>query len=63
MERINVVIPLTTLKLLDRKVQRYKRSQFMAYAAAAMLARVEKDVGEAVVYERMCVELVKGPAS
>lgn len=58
MERINVILPLSTLRLLDKRLQRYKRSQFLDYAARAMLERTAGRRKAAQEYEALARELV-----
>lgn len=41
MERINVCLPADTLTLLDERVRPYARSQWLNYAALALVARLE----------------------
>lgn len=56
MERINVMIPSSTLRKLDSFVQPYKRSQALNYAVLAMLS-TDKAVQDA--YRNAFSALVK----
>lgn len=57
--KVSITIRRLTLERLRRRVVLYKRSQFLDYAACAMLERVAGRVREAEDYERMARELVR----
>ena len=59
MERINVILPPEVLARMDKRVLPFKRSQWLAYAAQALMARLEGRVMDAVLYENMAKELMK----
>lgn len=59
MWKVSITIRKSTLDRLRHKVVRYKRSQYMDYAALAMLERLANRPEKAVEYERMARELVR----
>lgn len=61
MTRINISLPDETLARLDRVLTAYKRSQYLDYAAKAMLARLRGDALGAIDYERACRALLRRP--
>lgn len=59
MWKISITMRRATMDRLRRHVVLYKRSQFLDYAALALLARVEGKAVVAEEYERMARELVR----
>ncbi len=59
-ERINITLPRSTLAALDKRLEAYKRSQFLSYAARALLERLEGRVVDAVGYEQAARALLRG---
>lgn len=51
MMRVNLTLPDPTLAAMDKRLEPFKRSQFVAYAARALLARLDGDLVNAVGYE------------
>lgn len=52
------MLPTETLVAMGRQLERYKRSQFIAYAVEAMLARLAGRPGRAAEYETCATALV-----
>lgn len=60
MRKISINMRESTARALGRRVRVYRRSQFLDYAALALLARVRGAVRDAEEYERCARELVRG---